>query len=59
LTGHCSSSDVANVARETRPGQLLLMHFNPLPDSDPALEDDLAEEFPDAVFTRDNQIIEF
>lgn len=59
LTGHCSSSDVANVARETRPRQLLLMHFNPLPDGDPSLEDDLAQEFPDAVFTRDNQIIEF
>lgn len=59
LTGHCSSSDVAKVARETRPQQLLLMHFNPLPDGDPSLEDDLAQEFPHAVFARDNQIIEF
>jgi ribonuclease BN (tRNA processing enzyme) len=59
LTGHCSSSDVAKVAREAQPQQLLLMHFNPMVDGDPALEDNLAQEFPHAVFSHDKQIIEF
>ena len=58
-SGHCTSSDVAKVAREVRPHQLVLTHFNPLTNADPAQEDDLSQQFPTLIFARDQQIIEF
>ncbi len=59
FTGHCSSQDVAKVAREVHPRQLILTHFNPVPSGDPSLEDDFLREFPDAIFASDRQIVEF
>ncbi len=58
-SGHCTSSDVAKVAQEVRPRQLVLTHFNPLPTNDPAEEDDLAQQFPTAIFARDEQVVTF
>lgn len=58
-TGHCSSRDVAAVAREVQPKRLILTHFNPLTKSEEIDADGLRNEFPDVVFARDSMTIEF
>lgn len=53
-SGHCTSQAVARVARAANVKQLALTHFNPLPQIDPASQDELSAEFPSAIFARDN-----
>lgn len=58
-SGHCTSQAVARVARQAKVKQLALTHFNPLPQADPASQDELSSEFPTAVFARDNLCLDF
>lgn len=51
-SGHCTSSDVARIARKARARVLALTHFNPL-EENPAADARFAEEFPDTVFAHD------
>jgi ribonuclease Z len=58
-SGHCTSESVGYVARRAKAKRLALTHFNPLTQTDPAEEDSLLAEFPEAVFARDGLAIEF
>jgi len=58
-SGHCTSEAVMRVARQAGAKRLALTHFNPRSEADPADEDSLRAEFPDAVFAQDKQILEF
>lgn len=51
-SGHCTSSDVARVARKARARVVALTHFNPL-EANPEADAPFVEEFPDAVFAHD------
>ncbi len=57
-SGHCTSQAVARIARAANIRQIALTHFNPLTPVDPASQDDLQREFPDAVFARDNLVLD-
>lgn len=52
-SGHCTSDDVARLARTARARVLALTHFNPL-EENPAADTAFAAEFPNAVFAYDN-----
>jgi ribonuclease BN (tRNA processing enzyme) len=58
-SGHCTSESVGRVARQAKARRLALTHFNPLTNTDPAEEDSLRIEFPEAVFAQDGLTIEF
>ncbi len=59
ISGHCTSGAVARVARDAGAKRLALTHFNPRGETDPASEDSLRAEFPDAIFARDKLKLEF
>lgn len=58
-SGHCTSEAVARVARQADVQKLALTHFNPLSQTDPAEEDQLYAEFPNAIFAHDGLTLEF
>ncbi|HEX5443879.1 MAG TPA: MBL fold metallo-hydrolase [Pirellulales bacterium] len=59
-TGHSTATPVAQVARRAGVGRLVLVHVNPLADSEAALELDNARPiFPNLVVAHDRMEIEF
>ncbi len=58
-SGHCTSSDLVRVAKNSRAKQVAATHFNPLTTSDPLLEDDVYTQIPGVILARDELIIEF
>jgi ribonuclease BN (tRNA processing enzyme) len=58
-SGHCTSEAVAHVAREAQAQRLALTHFNPLTLGDPAIEDSLLSDFPQATYAHDGLTLEF
>lgn len=58
-SGHCTSEAVMSVARQANAKHLVLTHFNPRSETNPADEDSLLQEFPDAVYAHDKLVVEF
>jgi ribonuclease BN (tRNA processing enzyme) len=54
---HTAAGDAARIAREARVEQLVLIHINPLQESDEALAEIAVKEFPDAEVGRDLALI--
>jgi ribonuclease BN (tRNA processing enzyme) len=50
---HTAAGDAARIARESPVEQLVLIHINPLQESDAALAEIAVKEFPDAEVGRD------
>lgn len=60
LTGHSHTTPVAQVAKRAQVGELLLVHLNPMVDSDDPVGLDLVRAiFPKASIARDNMLLEF
>lgn len=60
LTGHSCLSPVAEVARAANAGELVLVHLNPLAESDEVFDlASVAEIFPRIRIARDEDVIEF
>ena len=58
-SGHCTSEAVTRVVQESGAKKIVLTHFNPRPHTDPADEDSLAADLPDAVYACDGLSLEF
>jgi len=60
LTGHSCLTPVAQVARQARVGQLVLVHINPLAhDPDPFGIDKARKIFPETLLGQDGMVVEF
>ena len=56
-SGHCTSEAVTRVAKQANAKHLVLTHFNPRSNNDPAEEDSLRKEFPHAIFAADKLVV--
>jgi len=59
ISGHCTSTEIVNVARASGAKRLALTHFNPLTNTDPLEEDALRDQLPGVISARDGLVVEF